>query len=75
MSNGGRDWGANWEIALPDCDYPLALRRSQTRIAAALNTSADVNEIERLINEIESRNCWRSIRSAPSLSLAHLTGS
>jgi hypothetical protein len=49
---GGRDWGANWEIALRH----LQFNAHTGDRAAALKTSADVNEIERLINEIENPN-------------------
>ena len=27
---GGRDWGANWEMALRDCDCPLAIQRAHS---------------------------------------------
>jgi hypothetical protein len=44
-SNGGRDWGANAEIALQDCGCPLAIQ-SRARGSAAMKMRADVNEIE-----------------------------
>jgi hypothetical protein len=72
---GGRDCGANWDAAAPDYDCPPANAKTLARASEATKVSADVNEIERLINEIERRNCWWWIRCAAFLSLARLTGS
>jgi hypothetical protein len=69
-SNGDADWGVNAEIALQDCGCPLARASSQ-----ASKTSAEVNEIEWLINEIERGNCWWWIRPATFLWRSDLAGS
>jgi hypothetical protein len=72
---GDRDWGANWGTALQDCDCPLAMQKPSHEASGATKIPADVNEIERLINEIERHSCWWWIRLAPFLWLARLPGS